>query len=220
MYKLMTACEPWGVVSLLPNVPVARASAPFVMASRRRWRGNRRSAPAGKPEGIRAWDGARQSVVGQGDPGQSFDRGRSAWTLGSYYGPAPVGVRVHDRASACGEEEGPAPDAGDRLHPCHIVVGVSDHPGEDGRCLGRIDRDSRYPTGAVYLHRIPPPAIAVRIGPVSETPNAASACAIVGQVGAPAATAPVVGTGPVGADEAVVAEGAVAAAGAVVGLAV
>jgi len=36
----------------------------------------------------------RSGVVSQGDPGQGFDRGGGAWTLGGHNGPAPVGAAI------------------------------------------------------------------------------------------------------------------------------
>ena len=48
------------------------------------------------------------------------------------------------------------------------------------------------PAPPVYSQTSPPPGVAVRIGPLSEAPSAASAWASVGQVAAPAVTAAVV----------------------------
>jgi hypothetical protein len=49
------------------------------------------------------------AVVGQGDPGQSFDRGQGALGSGRYKGSAPIGVSIRDETASSGHAEDPSP---------------------------------------------------------------------------------------------------------------
>lgn len=92
--------------------------------------------------------------------------------------------------------------------PTPEILGIAGAPGVLATCLAKTVAvwcayiaTPAFPPAAVYSHRIPPPGSPVRIGPLWETPSAASACAKVGQVGAPAATGAVVADGAVVAED-------------------
>jgi hypothetical protein len=96
--------------------------------------------------GVPVLDGARRSVVGEGDPGQRFGRGEGgAVGLGRHNGPACIRIGVHDGYPANVLAESPVADAGDPRHR-RRPRRIGDLPGEDRRGLVRIYRDSSNAT--------------------------------------------------------------------------
>ena len=92
--------------------------------------------------------------------------------------------------------------------PTPGILGIAGAPGAWATCPAKTVAvwcayiaTAAMPPAPVYSHRIPPPRSPVRIDPLWETPSAASACAKVGQVGAPAATGAVVADGAVVAED-------------------
>jgi hypothetical protein len=100
--------------------------------------------PDGYPSGgngARARKEVRRSVVGESDPGKSFDRGQGSRSLRRHEGPAPIGIGIHDGTTGGGHSEGPITDARDTRHR-RRPGGVGDLPGEHCCGLMRKDRDA------------------------------------------------------------------------------